>query len=73
MDAADSAPSPVIEQNERRQADADLERRIDDAHQKMLAAQTVDCARSWAHEMARLINQRSEEQISRMEKAQGLR
>lgn len=51
MDAADSAPSPVLAQDKRRQADAQLE----DAQRCMRAAQTPSCIRYWAGEIAWLV------------------
>jgi hypothetical protein len=71
MDAADSGPS--LARSDTKQADADLERRIEDARTQMMAAQTTDCVRHWADEMTRLINSRGPERIREMELARGLR
>lgn len=72
MDALTGSPSLARSEDERRQADADLERQISDAKTQMLAALTVDCARSWALKMAELIAQRSPERIREMESERGL-
>lgn len=73
MDALTGGPSLARTENERRQADADLEARIEDAMHRMLAAETRSLRRHLAAEMTRLIGLRSPERVREMELERGLR
>jgi hypothetical protein len=73
MDASDSAPLPVIAKNDGRQADAELEGKIEDAKCRMLAAHDRGLRKYYADLMGDLIRQRSPERIQEMEIKAGLR
>jgi hypothetical protein len=52
--------------------DRDLEARIEQAYDRMLAAPTVEDHAGWCARMAELIDQRSPRAVAAMERAMGL-
>jgi hypothetical protein len=53
--------------------DEELEKAIEEAREKMTTAKNRFDRYLWANELTKLVNQRSSEQVKRMEKERGLR